>query len=140
MHIQLLYLASFISLAIFYRVHLHMQQNAKRQIASMKQRTLQRGRTRGLIYRGKEHVSAINAMLHRNAKENVPRAVEEALSLTIGAKGSCHRGEFIVAVGGTRRTPGIPRLRPPSPSLSSLPSRGRESENTALRFPPRGGI
>jgi len=53
------------------------------------------------------------------------------------SKRSCHRGKFIVAVGGTLDSAIVagsldfnPLRPPPWPRI----------ENTALRFPPRGGI
>lgn len=69
-------------------------------------------------------------------KESVPAM--EVRSLTTESKGSCHRGEFIVAVGGTLDAgivTGSLDFDPPPPS-SPWPG----IENTALRFPPRGGI
>lgn len=40
--------------------------------SAIQTRIPRRGKIRGLIYRGEEHVPPINAMLHGNAKENVP--------------------------------------------------------------------
>lgn len=73
--------------------------------SAVRESILRRGKIRetNLLREGKREpprVPPINAMFHENVeRERVPGAEDN--SFTTG-KGSCHRGEFIVTVGGTR--------------------------------------